>query len=593
MTTKRGPFLLPRAAGEERQPHFRRADAWLRTLMILARLLAAIMLLTPLHAAENGAAPSSLNVPEGAEELGRFGAWAVFEYPRDPSRRCHVGTLAPPGGDTGRLLVDADAEFLTLIPLRGDGLGSSSIGVGSRIFTLGGWEEGDPADTTYLKAADDMILVRGRIIGAGKYALAGIGEESGFVEAMTATESAGGAARLLDGWSPDSETLQIFPLDGFTAAFEAARAGLCRGLPVATSGPAEVVVRAVEAIEPGAPVYPVMGSAQWRITGAFFKAGEPEELLLRAVQKGSDPVGGGHMPAYHLVDARLEYYRNGRLVGWDEFGWYTGLKQICALPESGRLALVFVSSSGGSAGGAWSYSVHYDPSSGEMVSAPHGVHKEFFASDTYFGNWIDRVSEVLEDAEQGVVDAPPCEFRVRGSAVESFAKRLVKDELFRDYLDWAGEGGVEPEALLRAAINRYHLDMAQNDRLFQDRCCFRDTDFSALLRQIREGGPDYPLRYERFDGGRFSVVNVVHRIGRGELSPLNQTVFMRAADEDYWGMIHHAGPDSIWDHELPADVEGLVDGRGLRMGLCVEDCYSQWEATYGWMEVDLEYVPTK
>ena len=132
MTTKRGPFLLPRDAGEERQPHFQRADAWLRALMILARLLGAIILLTPLHAAENGAAPSSLNVPEGAEELGRFGAWAVFEYPRDPSRRCHVGTLAPPGGDAVRLLVDADAEFLTLIPPRADG---------PRQFVHRGWFE--------------------------------------------------------------------------------------------------------------------------------------------------------------------------------------------------------------------------------------------------------------------------------------------------------------------------------------------------------------------------------------------------------------------------------------------------------------------
>ena len=485
--------------------------------------------------------------PDGAEELGTFDSWAVFQYPRDPWHKCYVGGVAFGLADHGnaRLLVDVGAGEVSITREPGFGYASPDEGPDKFSVTVGSQSFSylyEPFSSSTMGAdevsGDDMIQV------------------------MKGSEAANSSAEVIvqgETWR-STRTSDTFTLQGFTTAHDAAMTSLCHSRRTAgeTGNPVMASMSSAErpAEHEGRPY------AKWRLTGPFFETGTTEELMLTAtpMEDGEESVG---IIAGYLENANLAYYRDGLLIGSDWLGWLVRLAEICVSPESGRLELILTSTAGGSSGWTDSYFVFYEPHTGRMASAWRGLHGE-------------EIYDQLPGVEEGTFVPPLCPFRRRGAAVESFAQELLSAAFFNGF-DWGPGQLYEPDK----PDELYKLEGAA---LIPFNRAFRDDVLSGYLRLIREAGPDSPLIYQRFDSIKFSVVTAAYSgYGRDAF----QMIFVKAVDDDWWRPIYHAGRDNELERAKLAQVRGFVNEQTLRIYMCVRSCVRWEHGQYGEVNLNL------
>ena len=295
-----------------------------------ALLLVASMFAALAHAS------ASVSAPAGANEVASYGAWSVFQYPSDPWGKYYVGSEPIRSEGAARLLVDIGADDISLIRRPGQGyrqrggdeVPQGTITVGSQSFPF--WYEPftDPYERPEQEHSDEHM-----------------------VQLMKSSEAESSEAELLvrgESWRGPHVT-DAFSLRGFTAAHDAAGGRICKARqpPAGTRSVVDLSSVIVERSK--------SSSEDWhteiRLLGPFFGKGEREALVIRAIPLDDDERFGG----FSFIDARLDFFRGETLIGREAFHYYTDLAEICVSPDSGRLEIIFTSSTGGSSGWTDSY----------------------------------------------------------------------------------------------------------------------------------------------------------------------------------------------------------------------------------------------
>lgn len=473
--------------------------------------------------------PVSASVPPGAGALASHGAWSVFQYPLDPWRRCHVGSEPARAEGAAWLLVDVAAGDVSLVRMPGEGyrqrggdeVPQGTITVGSQ--SLPYWFAPFSADERLDGQSDARVI-----------------------ELMKASEAESADARISvqgETWRGEQVT-DAFSLRGFTAALEAASGGACNARQPEVGEPAAIDLSFVN-VEP--PERPGDWYTEVRLLGPFFERGERETLLIRAIPRDRKDRFGG----LSFVNARLDFFRNGALIGRKAFHYFTDLADVCISPESGRLEFIVTSTSGGSAGWTDSHFLFFDPHTGRVVSVDRGAHG-------------DEIHDELEGVDDGTFIPSWCPYRGYLSSVESFARTIMKESFLADVADPPGHAE-EVDRLERAGILRRGLRSPHGGHVG-----FADDIFSTWLDLIARSGPDSPLRFERFDTSDFSAVAMEH--SGYSFRDAFQMIFVKEADSELWTPIYDAGPENALARHKLAEVSGFVDAETLRIHMCVEEC---------------------
>ena len=469
------------------------------------------------------------SVPPGADALASHGAWSVFQYPLDPWRRCHVGSEPVRTEGAAWLLVDVASGDLSLVRLPGEGyrqrggdeVPQGTITVGSQSIPY--WFAPFSADERRDGRSDERVI-----------------------ELMKASESEAADARISvqgETWRGEPVT-DAFSLRGFTAALEAANGGACNPRQPDVGEPAAIDLSFVN-VEP--PDTPGDWYTEIRLLGPFFERGGRETLVIRAIPRDRKDRFGG----LSFVNARLDFFRNGALIGRSAFHYFTDLADICISPESGRLEIIVTSTTGGSAGWTDSYFLFFDPHTGRVVSVGRGAHGE-------------EIHDEIEGVDDGTFTPSWCPYRGYMSSVESFARAIMKESFLADFGDRREHVG-EVDRIEEAGILRREPRSPLGGHVG-----FADDIFSSYLDLIARSGPDSPLRFERFDTSDFSVVAIEH--SGYSFRDAFQMIFVKEAAGALWTPIYDAGPDnSLARHKL-AEVSGFVDAETLRIHMCVEEC---------------------
>ena len=373
------------------------------TLLSVASVLAAFA-----HACAFASAPA------GADDLATYGAWSVFQYPRDPWGKCYMASEPIRSEGAARLLVDVGAGDISLVRRPGQGyrrrggdeVPQVTVTVGSQSFPF--WYEPftDPYERPEQENPDERM-----------------------VQVMKASEAESADAELIvrgESWRGPKVT-DAFSLQGFTAAHDATDGRICKARqpPAGTRSAFDLSSVNVDRSK--------TSSKDWyteiRLVGPFFAQGEREALVIRAIPLDEDTRFDG----LSFVDARLDFFRGESLIGREFFHYYTNLAEVCVSPESGRLEIIVTSSTGGSSGWTDSYFLFFDPHTGRVATVDRASHGEEIYDEI---GWVDNGSFVPSW----------CPYREYMASVESFARSIMKavpnwrdpefaDDIFSAYLD--------------------------------------------------------------------------------------------------------------------------------------------------------------
>ena len=373
------------------------------TLRVVASMLAALA-----HA------PAFASAPAGADELATYGAWSVFQFPRDPWGKCYVGSepIRPEGA--ARLQVDVGDGDISLIRKPGQGyrqrggdeVPQGTISVGSQSFPFWYVPFTDPYERPEQEHSDEHM-----------------------VQLMKSSEAESADAEVIvrgESWRGPHVT-DAFSLHGFTAAHDAVDGRICKARepPAGTRGTVDLSSVHVERSQRS------FGDryTEIRLLGPFFGKDEREALVIRALPLDEDVRFGG----FSFVDARLDFFRGETLIGREAFHYYTDLAEVCISPDSGRLEIIVTSSTGGSSGWTDSYFLFFDPHTGRVATVHRGSHGE-------------EIYDEIAWVEAGSFVPSWCRYREHVASVGSFARSMMKalpsgrdlelaDDIFSAYLD--------------------------------------------------------------------------------------------------------------------------------------------------------------
>ena len=502
----------------------RSASGGITSLPFLAAVLAGLVV-----------ASVSAAVPPGADQMASHGAWSVFQYPRDPWRKCYIGTKPVRSEGAAWLILDVAAGDIALVRKPGEGymrLGGDDVPQG--VVRVG--SERFP----YLLAPFSHFDRR-----HGDLADARV------IELMKASETAAAETELAvqgESWRGGQVT-DAFSLRGFAAAHEAANGRACEIRQRFAGERSEIELSYIH-VEPAETA-----SGDWhaevQLLGPIFARGEREELVIRAIPRDKDDRFGGGS----FVNARLDFFRGKTLIGREIFHLYTDIADVCVSPETGRLEIIVTSTAGGSAGLAHSYFLYYDPRTGMVASQARGTHGE-------------EIYEEIEEVESGSFVPRWCPFRAYMSRMEQFSREIMKESFFAAFGE-SFEKADEIERIENAMI------LGRGSRTPNGRPVgFADDIFSSFLGLIQQSGPDSPLRSERFDTSQYSVVVMEH--SGYSYRDAFQMIFAKASASDLWMPLYHAGPGNSLERYKLAEVYGFVDKETLRIRLCIDECLP-WE----------------
>ena len=480
-------------------------------------------------------APATASTPPGADELATHGAWSVFRYPRDPWGKCYVGSEPIRSQGAHRIMVDVGAADISIVRRaghgyrqRGDIVHQGTVIVGTRSFPYL-FEPFSSSDEGHGEISDDRM-----------------------VQAMHAAEAEAAEAELLvrgESWR-GVEVTDAFSLRGFTAAYQAASGRICKARtpPAETRSAVELLSVNVE----GAGRTLGGWYAEVRLTGPFFRKGERETLVIRAIPRDVRERFGG----YWFINAGLEFFRGDALIGRESFHFHTDLADVCVSPESGRLEIVVTSSTGGSGGRVDSYFLFYDPRTRRVVAMERGSHG-------------DEIYEEMHELEDGRFVPAWCVFRRHLASVESFAREIMKETFFTRHHYGTFKNDEAVRMIEMTEVFRRDPTLPDGEHVG-----YTDDVFSGYLDRILRSGPDSPLQFQRLDSSEFSVVDMRHT--GYSFRDAFQMVFVKEAGDDLWTPIYHAGPDNRLERYKLAEVSGFLDEETLRMHVCVWEC-DPWE----------------